>query len=79
MGVKVSPASTAIRPVTQTALVEVYSESMYASSTPGRTLNGMISSAEPSRITAAKPSAMMRAGVSCFLILLLSIGFAPCP
>ena len=27
-GVKVSPASTAIRPVTQTALVEVYSVSM---------------------------------------------------
>ena len=54
-----------MRPVTQTALVEVNSASMYATSTPGRMEMGSIKRALPIRITAAKPRAMSRPG-GCF-------------
>lgn len=62
IGVKVSPASTAISPVTQTALVEVYRESIYFNSTPSRTLHGRIKSTDPIKITAANPNEIRRAG-----------------
>ena len=58
----VSPVSTTTSPVTQTALVAVNSASSGPTCAPGCTANGSISSAAPSKISSAKPTAMMRAG-----------------
>ena len=65
-GVKDSAESTAMRPVTQTALVEVKRASVQVTVAVSRTEMGSLSSAAPSRMARAKPRAMIRAG-GCFL------------
>ena len=70
--VKLSPASMATRPVTQTALVDVYRESIYRTVTPSFTLQGSTRRMEPIKITSAKPMAMIRPG-GCFLIKFIKV------
>ena len=70
--------STVTRPVTQTALVAVYSASIYFNSIPSLRLIGSIKIPEPTKIVIAKPNAIILAG-GCDLIIFLSFKLKPPP